>query len=81
MLLAMQALSSNNFFITEKLIYIKTGVLSMYNIKKRGFMDMQTLVITLAVIAILILFYYAIRGVLLLITLIKMLLNKSAGQV
>ena len=48
--------------ITEKLIYIKTGVLFMRNIKKRGFMDMQTLVITLAVIAILVLFFYAIRG-------------------
>ena len=48
--------------ITEKLIYIKTGVLSMYNIKKRGFIDMQTLVIILVVIAILIFFFYAIRG-------------------
>ncbi len=34
----------------------------MCNFKKRGYMDMQTLVIILAVIAILILLYYGIRG-------------------
>ena len=64
MLLAMQALSSNNPAFTEKLIYIKTRPLLMHKLKKRGDnLSLQKLIIVLfVIILIMILFYFIMRA-------------------
>ncbi len=49
--------------ITEKLIYIKTGVLSMYKLKKRGWnISPEMLVIMLIAIILIIVLFFSIRG-------------------
>jgi len=61
MLLVMQALSLNNPVFTEKLIYIKTGVLFMHKLKKRGVnISPEQLIIILLVIVFLIVFFFLI---------------------